>query len=306
MLAANVRGGTGTGASLPTQVAAGKTGTTEDFGDAWFVGFTPHLATAVWMGNPDTNTDKMVGLPVHGSVTGGSFPAQAFRVFNTAYHERLEPEPFPTCPGFARAGKYQKLEGDVPIGNSPCPSGSVVLSVNGERSGVAATTCPIEPNRVVTPASSTTTTSPVPLYCIETRRRRRRMATAAATAAAMTEAATDGDGGGDGGGATTAMAAATMVARLMVARPMVARPMVARPMVVRPMVARLMVARLMVARLMVARLMVARLMVARPMVVRLMVVRPMVARLMVARPMVVRRRWRWRRWRWRRRRRRCR
>ena len=74
ILAANVVGGTGTAARLPNQVAAGKTGTTEEFSDAWFVGFTPYLVTAVWMGNPDARV-QMLGVGGLGSVTGGSFPA---------------------------------------------------------------------------------------------------------------------------------------------------------------------------------------------------------------------------------------
>jgi penicillin-binding protein 1A len=74
----NVRAGTGTRAALSRPVA-GKTGTTDEHADAWFVGYTPGLATAVWMGYtrgeiPMTN--------VHGiSVSGGSFPAEIWRRF---------------------------------------------------------------------------------------------------------------------------------------------------------------------------------------------------------------------------------
>jgi penicillin-binding protein 1A len=74
----NVRYGTGTAAALNRPVA-GKTGTTDKHADAWFVGYTPGLSTAVWMGYtrgevPMTN--------VHGiSVSGGSFPAQIWRRF---------------------------------------------------------------------------------------------------------------------------------------------------------------------------------------------------------------------------------
>ncbi|MDH5237253.1 MAG: transglycosylase domain-containing protein, partial [Acidimicrobiia bacterium] len=53
VLEANVQGGTGRGAQLTDQPAAGKTGTGQEFKDAWFVGYTPYLATAVWMGQPD-------------------------------------------------------------------------------------------------------------------------------------------------------------------------------------------------------------------------------------------------------------
>jgi penicillin-binding protein 1A len=74
----NVRYGTGTRAALDRPVA-GKTGTTDEHADAWFVGYTPGVSTAVWMGYtrgevPMTN--------VHGiSVSGGSFPAEIWRRF---------------------------------------------------------------------------------------------------------------------------------------------------------------------------------------------------------------------------------
>jgi penicillin-binding protein 1A len=56
---------------------AGKTGTTEHYGDAWFVGYTPKLSTAVWMGFPQGQDTPM--SRVHGiSVTGGTLPAQAW------------------------------------------------------------------------------------------------------------------------------------------------------------------------------------------------------------------------------------
>ncbi len=60
--------------------AAGKTGTTENFGDAWFVGFTREMTIAVWVGYPDTNTPMKTefgGEPV----AGGTFPAQIWRSF---------------------------------------------------------------------------------------------------------------------------------------------------------------------------------------------------------------------------------
>jgi penicillin-binding protein 1A len=46
-------GGTGAGAQLPGRVVAGKTGTTQDFRDAWFVGYVPQMVTAIWIGNDD-------------------------------------------------------------------------------------------------------------------------------------------------------------------------------------------------------------------------------------------------------------
>ncbi|HUR17956.1 MAG TPA: transglycosylase domain-containing protein [Acidimicrobiales bacterium] len=65
--------GTGKAAAIGRPMA-GKTGTTQNYGDAWFVGFVPQLSTAVWVGHPD----RIIPMTnVHGRrVTGGSFPAQ--------------------------------------------------------------------------------------------------------------------------------------------------------------------------------------------------------------------------------------
>lgn len=110
VLAANVRGGTGTRARLPEQVAAGKTGTAQDFADAWFVGYTPYLATAVWMGNPDEqipmrSVDR--GALGVGSVTGGSIPAMIWGAYNTTYHEGLAPLEFEPPDGTRGGGRIR-------------------------------------------------------------------------------------------------------------------------------------------------------------------------------------------------------
>jgi penicillin-binding protein 1A len=69
----NVLGGTGVRANIGCP-AAGKTGTTDNFNDAWFVGYTPKLATATWVGYPNALIQM---TSVHGiSVQGGTFPAQ--------------------------------------------------------------------------------------------------------------------------------------------------------------------------------------------------------------------------------------
>ena len=76
-----IKRGTGTAASIG-RPAAGKTGTTQEYRDAWFVGYTPQLATAVWMGYPEAQTAM---TNVHGrAVTGGSFPAQMWAKFMRA------------------------------------------------------------------------------------------------------------------------------------------------------------------------------------------------------------------------------
>jgi penicillin-binding protein 1A len=74
ILKENVQMGTGTRANIGCP-AAGKTGTTDEFNDAWFVGFTPRLATAVWVGYPNAQIEMKTEY--HGaSVAGGTFPAE--------------------------------------------------------------------------------------------------------------------------------------------------------------------------------------------------------------------------------------
>ena len=73
ILEANIQGGTGTRAATGCP-AAGKTGTTDRNTDAWFAGFTPRFATAVWVGYPNDRTE-MHTLFFGGPVDGGTFPA---------------------------------------------------------------------------------------------------------------------------------------------------------------------------------------------------------------------------------------
>jgi penicillin-binding protein 1A len=75
----NVQGGTGTHAQIGCP-AAGKTGTTDHNIDAWFVGFTPRLATAVWVGYPKQHVE-MNGLYFGRNVDGGTFPADIWGAY---------------------------------------------------------------------------------------------------------------------------------------------------------------------------------------------------------------------------------
>jgi penicillin-binding protein 1A len=71
----NITEGTGTAAYTGCPGQAGKTGTTDEYTDAWFAGYQPNLATAVWVGYPQSNEISMTS--VHGiTVFGGTFPAE--------------------------------------------------------------------------------------------------------------------------------------------------------------------------------------------------------------------------------------
>jgi penicillin-binding protein 1A len=105
ILEENVQYGTGTRAALE-RPAAGKTGTTTDNADAWFVGYVPQLDTAVWVGYPGGEIPMQ---NVHGiAVSGGSFPAEIWKLYmertlaKTPVVDFREPAKWPTWKPFHR------------------------------------------------------------------------------------------------------------------------------------------------------------------------------------------------------------
>jgi len=92
-----VRQGTGRRAQLTGRAAAGKTGTTDNYGDAWFIGYTPELAVAVWVGYP--NELKPMETEFHGEpVAGGTLPALIWKAFMTRALADEEPQSFTSAP----------------------------------------------------------------------------------------------------------------------------------------------------------------------------------------------------------------
>jgi len=83
-----ITGGTGTAADIG-RPAAGKTGTAQQWRDAWFVGFIPQLTAAVWVGFPQGQISMISPRVRISRVTGGSFPAQIWRQFMSVMSERI-------------------------------------------------------------------------------------------------------------------------------------------------------------------------------------------------------------------------
>jgi len=93
MMRATLAIGTARKADLPGWLAAGKTGTSQDFRDAWFIGYTSHLVTGVWLGNDNASPTK--------KATGGSLPVEIWSRFMKVAHQNVA---VAELPGLARGG----------------------------------------------------------------------------------------------------------------------------------------------------------------------------------------------------------
>ncbi|MFY9688029.1 MAG: PBP1A family penicillin-binding protein [Pseudolabrys sp.] len=111
MMAETLTIGTAHKAALPNWPAAGKTGTSQDFRDAWFIGYTAHLVTGVWLGNDDGTSTK--------HVTGGGLPVEIWSRFMRSAHQGV---PVASLPGASGGGFLSGLFGN---GSRPIPPAPV-------------------------------------------------------------------------------------------------------------------------------------------------------------------------------------
>jgi len=128
-----VTSGTGKAAALPGYTVAGKTGTTENYGDAWFVGYTPQLVTAVWVGYP-ANLRPMLTEFHGGPVTGGTFPALIWKSFMESALKQIgaQPRGFPTPPYLSvTSHRVTYRDGQVELDNGDCRDTSNVVYFSG-------------------------------------------------------------------------------------------------------------------------------------------------------------------------------
>ncbi|CAN5333063.1 penicillin-binding protein 1A [soil metagenome] len=112
--------GTAKKADIPGWSAAGKTGTSQDFRDAWFIGYTANLVTGVWLGNDDNSPTK--------KATGGGLPVEVWTRFMKAAHQNVLPAPLPGSMQ-PQGGLLSSLfpgssRGSVPVQQQPYPQQS--------------------------------------------------------------------------------------------------------------------------------------------------------------------------------------
>ena len=98
MMAQTLTIGTAHKAALPGWPAAGKTGTSQDFRDAWFIGYTANLVTGVWLGNDDGTPTK--------KVTGGSLPVEIWSRFMRGAHQGVPVAALPGPPAGMLSGLF--------------------------------------------------------------------------------------------------------------------------------------------------------------------------------------------------------
>jgi penicillin-binding protein 1A len=114
--------GTAHKADLPGWPAAGKTGTSQDFRDAWFVGYTAQLVTGVWLGNDDNTPMK--------KMTGGSLPVEIWSRFMREAHQGIPVAGLPSAPS---TGFFGNLFGGGQPAHDPQPPAPVPVASREQR-----------------------------------------------------------------------------------------------------------------------------------------------------------------------------
>jgi penicillin-binding protein 1A len=115
-----VTGGTGTAAALGSRPVAGKTGTAENFQDAWFCGYVPQLVTCVWIGYPKGEI-PLLNVEGVGEVFGGTLPAEIWHNYMAGAVGNLPVKQFPT-PDY-NGGTYISGSGTYGYSSYSSPSG---------------------------------------------------------------------------------------------------------------------------------------------------------------------------------------
>jgi penicillin-binding protein 1A len=113
--------GTAKKAEIPGWQAAGKTGTSQDYRDAWFIGYTANLVTGVWLGNDDNSPTR--------KTTGGGLPVEVWTRFMRAAHEGVQVAALPNLQGNWGPSNLVQISSQIspptqlaPPGYAPAPA----------------------------------------------------------------------------------------------------------------------------------------------------------------------------------------
>ena len=173
-----VDGGTGRAAAVPGIAVAGKTGTTQDAKDAWFVGYTCDLTAAVWMGYAGGPGEPVVPMQNYrglGEVHGGDFPAEIWSTFMTNALALGDPDLVTGCSSFPPPSSFEGIQMNTDLSTTtlpPCaavgPTETSVVDLGDGATSIATlappSTEPCEPpttleGETTTTASGSTTAS---------------------------------------------------------------------------------------------------------------------------------------------------
>jgi penicillin-binding protein 1A len=117
MMQETLLSGTARKAEIPGWMAAGKTGTSQDFRDAWFIGYTANLVTGVWLGNDDNSPTR--------KATGGGLPVEVWTRFMRAAHQGV---PVASLPASQAGGLFSNLVQAASQAGSPASAPSPTSS----------------------------------------------------------------------------------------------------------------------------------------------------------------------------------
>ncbi|CCD95898.1 putative penicillin-binding protein pbpC/mrcB-like [Bradyrhizobium sp. ORS 375] len=106
--------GTAKKAEIPGWVAAGKTGTSQDFRDAWFIGYTARLVTGVWLGNDDNSPTR--------KATGGGLPVEVWTRFMRAAHQGVPVAALPNAQGSGLVPTLAQIASQITAPTAPAPN----------------------------------------------------------------------------------------------------------------------------------------------------------------------------------------
>ncbi len=142
-----VESGTGRRAAISGRDVAGKTGTTDNYGDAWFVGYTPELVVAVWVGYSDALKPMLTEFGGE-EVAGGTFPAMIWKAFMEQVEED-DDRSFDSPPYLGGSATWVvRRDGQWQLDNGYCRGARVVAYFSGEAPDTEAD---CKPNEVSVP-----------------------------------------------------------------------------------------------------------------------------------------------------------